>query len=395
MRASTVDDEPATQLPSIQEPPALEFLNIICPEGVIRDASIIESRFLLLEIHETDLDCFLLSFESTDDANTWLHGILTLLSDSWKVTAETIGALEYGWTGQLKSPRECYESNETFHLNIAVHTFMSEEWDPIRQITCLCISENALRNMLASMGCLYEPNFHPNVGSSAIETFLSRILKQSITDYLTASISMLCMTSCTSTQQGNIDLELLVTRSENFFAGFKLDTFPRLIVLVTTIYEKHKIGRREPEDSYIRMSRSQSRHTIKFRGKTPQIWPQLPTVAIGPNQIGPLVDGTSKKKNCPPRCLFTFGQSIEIEDIPALLRAAMEDGPYSKTLQVGIGSWNEEKFHHINKPIKINNLWRAKRDNVVFERWIQTIESIIGQKDRQPGDSASSPMIID
>ncbi|KAJ6083497.1 hypothetical protein N7467_007632 [Penicillium canescens] len=79
--ASWMDQDKAhTQTSFISEPEDPSFLNITLPEGVIRDASIIESRFLLLQITEDDVDTFLLSFSSVQDAQAWLQSVLNLES---------------------------------------------------------------------------------------------------------------------------------------------------------------------------------------------------------------------------------------------------------------------------------------------------------------------------
>ncbi|KXG51272.1 uncharacterized protein PGRI_095330 [Penicillium griseofulvum] len=115
----------ATPAPTIQAPiasvhPSLEYLNIICPEGAIRDASILESRYLALQLLEGDIDNFLLSFASTETAQVWLHDMLKCLSSSWRVRAETLGALENIWTTEVRL-REGYQHDEIFYVKIAIH----------------------------------------------------------------------------------------------------------------------------------------------------------------------------------------------------------------------------------------------------------------------------------
>ncbi|KAI2740946.1 hypothetical protein DTO013E5_2066 [Penicillium roqueforti] len=77
-------DEAQTELSFISESNDPGFLNISLPEGVIRDASIFESRFLLLQITEDDVDNFLLSFSSEEDAKLWLQSVLNHLANAWK-----------------------------------------------------------------------------------------------------------------------------------------------------------------------------------------------------------------------------------------------------------------------------------------------------------------------
>ncbi|KAJ5645636.1 hypothetical protein N7507_011647 [Penicillium longicatenatum] len=187
------------------EPQEQSFLNIVFPEGVIRDASIIESRFFLLQITEDDVDTFLLSFSSVQEAQNWLQNVLKCLPDAWRVCSKTIHAMESVWTEEPRPPRENYRQEETFYINFVIIMFMTNNWEPVRQLTSLAISEGALKSLMAKIGRDMDLDFEgcPEVGESSIQSILERILKQSILDNLTAAVSMLSFVISTARYGSN------------------------------------------------------------------------------------------------------------------------------------------------------------------------------------------------
>lgn len=394
VNAST--DIQATQASSCGESPDLNYLNIVCQEGVIRDASVIESRYLGLQITENDVDTFLLSFPSAKEANVWLSDTLKCLSGSWRVNAETIDTLENFWTMEPRPTRENFRRDEVFYLNIAIHMFVSEMWEPIRQLTCFSITESALRIIFYRLGHVDVPDFtqHPQVGKNAIETLLGRIMKQSIMENLTAVVSMLCMTSSFHRKSSRSQCKVIVTRSSGVEAGFRVEKSSQLIRSVVSVYESHKIGQREPQDDYLRFSRLQCQQFIQQREAEIAIWPHLPPLGLDQKKKGVLVDGWYQSEEYPKHCLYIVNGSDDLGDLPDLLDRMSRDAPYFKTIQLRSGQWNEDKLCHMNSPVKPKGKWSSKRDSRSFARWIQLLETEQTQRNHRPGDRPSSPMVL-
>ncbi|KAJ5593172.1 hypothetical protein N7537_010076 [Penicillium hordei] len=394
MNAST--DIQGTQASFIGEPPDLNYLNIVCQEGVIRDASVIESRYLGLQITENDVDTFLLSFPSAKEANIWVSDVLKCLSGSWRVNAETIDALESFWTVEPRPIRENFKRDEVFYLNMAIHMFVSEMWEPIRQLTCFSITESALRVIFYRIGHIDVPDFtrHPQVGRNAIESLLGRIMKQSIMENLTAVVSMLCMASNFHRKGSRNQCKVIVTRSNGVEAGLRVDKSSQLIRSVISVYESHKIGQREPQDAYIRFSRLQCRQFIQQREEEIAIWPHLPPLGLDQKKKGVLVNGLYQSEECPKHCLYVVNGYDDLEDLPDLLDRMSRDGPYFETIQLRSGQWNEDKLCHMNSPVKPKGKWSTKRDSDSFARWIQLLETEQTQRNYRTGDRSSSPMVL-
>lgn len=67
---------------------------------------------------------------------------------------------------------------------------------------------------------------------------------------------MLCLSSYISfvDREGNSPI-ILVESPKEHLARLEPTNAPHLITLVTSVYENHRIGRREPNDPYILISR--------------------------------------------------------------------------------------------------------------------------------------------
>ena len=372
------------------------FLNITCPEGVIRDAAVLQSRYLALHLNEADIDEFLLSFSTAQEAQAWVNSLPICLSQSWRVTAETIHALETFWTAKFRPPPENQQPNEIFYINIAFNMFMTETWEPVRQLTCFSISERALQRLPSRVENIYgfEWNQNPLIEFSAIEVILGRILKQSILDNITAAVSMLCMTSCFSNRDKRIPLRLLVTGSSGIYAGFQQDRSPFLVTMVTSIYENHKIGQREPRDPYLWLSNLQVKQTIVFRNKAVQLWPDLPPLVLVGRCKGVLIDGIPNGIDAPRRGLFTLQDPVDAEALLETLGAVLKNGPYFKTALVPYCSLHSDHFRHMNLPVKLREDWSTKGIVEVIENWMESLRYQMWQQDDQPGHRHSFPIII-
>ncbi|OOQ87554.1 hypothetical protein PEBR_15558 [Penicillium brasilianum] len=376
----------------------LDYLDINCPEGAIRDASILDSRYLGLELIESDVDDFLLSFASTEEAQTWLQGLMRCLSSSWRVGVETLGTLENLWTREARLSRNGYQHDQVFYVRIAVHMFVSQMWEPTRQLTCLAVSEGALKKLLSKVESVPEIAMYqiPIVSTTAIETLLSRILHQSITDNLTAAVSMLCISSGFNKRDGIIPNHLLVTRTNDMRVGFRHDKSPYLINLVSSIYNTHKIGQRQPRDPYLAFSHLQSKQDIVYRGDEIQMWPKLPPLVREERWKCVLVDGIAENEEVQKRGLYVFDIPPDHTDLVALPSTLWRHGLYFRTMQVVAETWDERYFQYLNIPIKLKGEWNSKADPKAFIEWEQSLQVQLGidQQADCPGDSASLPMII-
>lgn len=393
----TEHDRAQTQTPFVSalEQQELDFVNIILPEGVIRDASIIESRFLLLQITEDDVDEFLLSFQSSGDARSWLTGALKSLSKGWKVDSCAISSMEGTWTGYIRPRYEPFQVHGKFYINFVLLMFVTNLWEPTRQLTCLAISEGALQALLERFEYSGEFDFGlcPEVGETAIQTMLQRLLKQTMVDNLSAAISMLCLSSCFSENSGVIPYNLQVKRSRDVTAGLQVEKSLQLFQTVHHVYLNHKIGQKELRDPYISLSRLQIRQNIEFRGATIEMWPHLPHIVISEDG-GVLVDGLAREETAPKRGLFLFRTLSDQESMSRLVSRVVRDGIYFRTMQISLSESLVGCVRQLNTPILLTGDWSKRAHQKSMLRWKDKLAELDDLRGCQSGNSSLSPMII-
>ncbi|PGH26779.1 hypothetical protein AJ80_01544 [Polytolypa hystricis UAMH7299] len=364
------------------------------PDGTIRDAAILESRFLVLCITERDVENFLLSFPSVEQSTEAVLTMMVSLHQAWCMTADTLNSVEVQWTGEFRPHDQDYDPDEKFYVNFVLLMFLSPEWEPVRQLTCLAVSKAAWRTLLAKTTILNATETVimdrlqscPPVGKVEIGTFLSRLKEQSIMNNLTAAVSMLCLSS-SFYKRGKIPRELLLCRFNGYHVGFRINNSPSVLDLVTIVYEAHKIGRREPADPYVRLSRIQTKQTVHINRF--HMWPRRKLLLLHISGCI-LIDG-SGYENSPKRCIYVVKASYPPDDAPGLARALCREGRYYSTTQLGPGLRPRDYFSSLNGSTEATTSWRTECNPETFEDWMEHLEA---QLQNRAGMTASSPIPI-
>ncbi|KAF3402098.1 hypothetical protein F1880_009829 [Penicillium rolfsii] len=374
----------------------LDFLNIVLPEGVIRDASILESRFLALQLNKDDVGTFLASFNSDDEAAEWTRQILEYQQHAWKVAPGTIQELERISTGNSRTSGQGGHLDEMSFLNLAIHFHVSPTWQLVRQITCISFSEAALNLLISKLGIDREFSHQPQVAIATITNLLHPLFNRSVIDCLTDAVSMVCLSSCVScTDREESRPMVSAERPEEHYAGLEPTNSPHLITLVTAVYENHRIGRREPSDPYLSFSCRQLRHDKLHPISDDRTSGNLLPFTFAKGQWGILVDAILQEGSPPKRCLYLFGKFSEYEDFAGLLRQMLKESMYTMTKLISIGSWHEGNSRYLNQRISLDDSWKSKADPDSFDKWLRNLEAFWKQHDSTRGHSASSPIIID
>jgi hypothetical protein len=364
--------------------------------GVVKEASAIQSRFLALHITEDDVKNFLLSFSSAEASNSVVRTMIQYLNYSWRVTAEALSGLETMWT--KFEPREGNHAPEdVFHVKVVILMHVSADWVPVRQLTYLAISEGALQVLMSKAGLPnarsgLETHFHdfPIVEKSRIEGFLASVMEQSIVDNLTAAVSMLCLSSSCYRRAGKIPHKWLLKRSNNYFAGFSLDRSPSILELVASIYESHKIGRREPTDPYIRFSQNLTSQTIDSREFC--LWPRLDPICQDTNGCA-LVDGLNLHTDGPRHCLYILTKrDLDASNTAYIVENLSEGGLYYSTLQLGPHLRPGEYFQYLNRSTRSRRLWREVDTLDSLREWIEGLKQ--PGLARGAGETFGSPIVL-
>jgi hypothetical protein len=365
--------------------PVSEYLNLIHPQGVVRDASIIESKFLALHITEDDVESFLLSFPTIESSYKAIHVILQYMQDAWRMDAGTLHDLESHWTGDdtnEQKDRGYFDSQEVFYARIVILMHIGSEWQPVRQITYLAVSESALKLMASKVAM--------NSISSAIESIIktagkSSVPKQallrridmfkehSIVDNLTAAVYTLCLSSTVQRRAGKImDKFLLNGRRAAPFFGFVQDNSPGVLELVTSVYASHKIGRKQTIDPYLRYSCIRTRQIRQYRSA--RMWDHLePLIVHYKGCI--LVDGLHQSDEIPKRCMYSVDGPCEVNILAELLKRMSREGRYYSTVPIDPRTQLGDRFAFLNQPTRAKEFWKLKRDPESIAVWTDFLKS--------------------
>ena len=151
-----------------------------CSKGCFRHAANIEPRVKGLYISR---DTVLTLLQSVDYLEILANKTLNILptSNALKLSASDLYDLERLWTGEIGSDTVAGQT-ETFHSRIIYRTFLSGDWDQVREITFLAVSDDAIRVLFKVSGRRFSPaynNLPPPSGS----------LSRKVEDLLSASIS--------------------------------------------------------------------------------------------------------------------------------------------------------------------------------------------------------------
>lgn len=343
----------------------------IVPYGVIRDASVLQTRLLGLVIAEDHVEDFILSFQSEDIAKTEISVLLNTLKDSWHVTGGTVATLECQWSEESSNKPIVLgpQSDDIYLLKIAIQMFIGGEWEPVRQLTYLAISEGAMSKFVNYVTPKIAINAHMknvSVTESKISDFIQQLREQSIVDNLTGSMAMVSVSNTTHSQ-GKRSRARRVLRK----ADWKYDSSHIVVDLVQAIYDNHKVGRREPRDPYLRFFQTRCQQTVRFSGT--RLWPHLAPIQLDQNGCV-LVDNISASADLPKRCLYIVQGDHDQDKAAELVKFTSERGLYYTTLQLKTNMCSEEYSIYMNRSTSPNGYWVDRGNPEEIAEWIREIE---------------------
>ena len=296
------------------------------PEGLMRDAALVEYRFLSFIMTGDTARTILQSFlphEATKFAGvlmSWLSSPDGLLI----VNGETIDDLETMWTDELRHPHRL-TSQKQYYARVTYKTWLTEDWVIVKELLCLAIATDAIDVLREASKQPYEPmiNFRPATQDQVVG--LIQPFKRCSPDYnLRAAVMRLALSSylfftifevmqkCSNHRfDGNWIPAKPCPRSEGVDTWFGLAEEmkgDKTQTIVYDIYKKHKIGRREPTETYIRRSTNTKFETFD-NPESPYHYPLPGNRYIGNSSgsivvVGTYPQRTSSIKRPPQVCLF-------------------------------------------------------------------------------------------
>jgi hypothetical protein len=322
------------------------LLAIDCEYGVVRHASFIQSLLLGLCITAENLESLLLSFPTPDKAQKYAREILQAMKQSWCATAETLNALEAKWTGNYREREEPYDPQAMFYVIFGLTAYMSQWWDQVRELSYVAVSEGAISLLLAHANFVQAVDIHrrhdyPVVDTEDLENFCDRVQTASVEDNLRATISSASIvgradegrkpsrpewtlkigglateTGLTVDANGRTHRYLTIKSDPAVF--FEADPNGQTRRIVSAIYLSHKIGRKEPSEPFLRISKRYDKQipepSSSFVWLTSKYLPVLGNGVL----LSDISSGTLKT-NVPRWCFYVINEPPEAVDAGSVL----------------------------------------------------------------------------
>ncbi|PIG89931.1 hypothetical protein AARAC_003547 [Aspergillus arachidicola] len=339
-----------------------DFLNLFHAEGVVRDASVIESRFMALCIMEQDVEPFRLSFASEEAFHETITKISAVLEDSWRLVPDTLNGIEEAWTRTSRPAFSGHAPDRSsfFFVRFTFRMFIASDWQPVRQLVCLAFSSRAVEKLWGKE-MLSVFNRGPVYTSLETERSLSFLKGSSAIDSLAAAISMQCISNTSRKRAG--------PNPPSF--GFTRDDSTSVLELMSVVIESHTIGRRLSPDSYLRYSHMQSKQSLYAEG--PKVWPHLEQLSLHSNGTV-LVDSERQSPSIPCRCLYIVDGSYGAADAAHLVERMSYEGTYYSTIPLGHSHDPAEYLAYINRPVDHARYWRTEKTRESFHLWISALQ---------------------
>jgi hypothetical protein len=249
----TFDDEPLDNLSQFKK-----------PQGLIRDARIIESSLRALYITRDNAQTLLQGFENTKDAEKFARSILATLGRRCVVldSEDVLNTIEDRWTGNVRARRSLRSQTSKVYAQFRVSYFINRTWEQIRELSYVAVAENArdalikaanFTNRTIPSSRFAPPECPDQEVIRIIDSFLRRSVRKDLISALTRCTYTLSMEETSVVEDSGRQ------RAPSFRMIRKLDVDKKspgvgMNGWVHSIYQKCRILNREPSEPFIRAS---------------------------------------------------------------------------------------------------------------------------------------------
>ena len=320
-------------------------------KGVLRDAALIEYKFRSFTMTGDNARTILHSYTPSQAIRfartifSWLefHDGMIL------VDGETLDGLEKMWTSELRK-KNPLAAKKKFYTRMAYKTWLTDEWVIVKEISCLAVTKDAIDVLTESSHRTRRTPWEPK-GQAATQDCiidLYQSFKNCSPDYnLRAAVMRLALSSYVKAAVFEGIVKSWGEDSEdgywipaprwpdshkleagNWFGLTKEMKGDPTHSLIDEIYKRHKIGRREPSESYLRISTNIEFQTLDEPKKPqcPQPFPLPGVRRLFCTSGNVLVIGVSPNRvlgtaNFPEVCLFIRSRDKHKDKNPAALRS--------------------------------------------------------------------------
>jgi hypothetical protein len=238
--------------------------------GVVKDARQIQSRLRGLLITRDNLETVLHSFEDPNDATRFVRSIISLLSLRCVTldSEDVLDAIEDLWSGNKRSRPSRLGQKPKVYVQFRISFYINPTWEQVRELTYLAATEDA-RELLIHRGRIrgdaklsrFSP---PACNQAGLLSAINRLRQNSVRHDLVSSLRrrtyIISVDSVDKTHiVYDIDNNCLPVRPEEPKVHIKQDNDKRspgvlMQGVVHDVYEKYRIGNREPSEPFLRAS---------------------------------------------------------------------------------------------------------------------------------------------
>lgn len=360
-------------------------------QGVVRSSRFVHARFQCLCITDSNVDEFLQSFATVERSRKEANTLLRVLKDSWRIQFASLYALETMWTG---SPRMCDDltgGSESCLLKLTVAAYLSPTWMQVLELSAIAITESALDTLTKHVDPAGQTPVDalglPFVAEQHLVGFLSHARHGPPRSTLQAAIIRSSMTSGIALEHeapGGYTVtsveELPEGTRHRFDASMAPDRNRKLREIVLLTYKRHKIGRKEPNEPFLRVSALVDEEAPTTTGG---VWPELEhSLEDNDKAIWLRCACTTKLAGHTERCLWL------IDGLPATGESPME---------LVTNDWELAVTHQDTETLSGPN-WnggqlKKERDSntAAFEKFSAHISSVLQKRNGKSSDSAPDP----
>lgn len=263
-----------------------EYTALDSAKGVVRHATFVESRYCAIFITPDNVQTLLQSTRQTRTQQL-CRLILGHMSESIILDLPTLVAMEKQWTGNARLSPPGYLAQMNFYSVVSCTNYLSGNWHQVRELSIVAIAEGAwvaifdASNLKKHRGKAEKPVFTHRAVMDSMLTTLKSLQAGSLAELLLATITRGAVKihtnpSGTSSAQVHTVRMSSIDTSASDMSSNEIHLFspaPCEVVpddgtfrdIVHYIYKFFKKGNLEPQESFMRVSKSfNQQHLLQF-----------------------------------------------------------------------------------------------------------------------------------
>ena len=384
----TSNDERLDQNEEGQDRRQAAFHALDSPNGMVRHASFIESRFYTLLITSDNVSTLL---QSTPEKAVvyFSRQILGQLKDkSILLEPKHLAAIENQWTGVTGIPSRFSLTQSEFYSVITFNTYMTVSWQQVRDLCIIAVAKDAFDTLVVASGLrrgrgnTRSPLTFDLNKDSAVAA-ISHLKSSSVRHNLLAAISRVALRIDNLGSEG---------RKSSYLCTDDAITWE----LVHYVYKSFQKGRLEPKEPFLRSSKRMDNPSIDSSDEGPFRFAKNLSVS---SAMAVLIHGKGhshdvNKKQQSSLCVYFFNESLEApnkHNLAAAIKETFEDHDVYHTTRDN-GRLNIKAAKESKAP------WNLKRTYGVhfsyggqsFIKWLRSLDADLPTRQGSPRYRSSS-----